>query len=222
MTPVRIWDLPTRVFHWSLTVCVVGLIVTANLGGGWMNWHLRLGYAVLTLLLFRLIWGFVGGRWSRFMNFLYTPSQLMAYLRGQAPPEHRAGHTPLGALSVFALLAALLAQVGSGLFSDDEIAFFGPLVRFVSNDTVQLATTYHKDIGKVVILALVATHLLALLFYRVVRGQRLVGPMVHGDKMLDTPLPSAHDRVGTRLLALALLAVCAAFVGWLVSLGGGF
>jgi len=100
MYVIRIWDLPTRLFHWLLVLCVGGLIATGTVGGVWMEWHLRLGYAVLTLLLFRLLWGFLGGRWSRFASFIYSPRSLMDYLRGQAPLEHTAGHTPLGALSV--------------------------------------------------------------------------------------------------------------------------
>ena len=91
-----------------------------------MDWHARLGYAVLALLLFRLVWGFVGGRWSRFASFLYAPRSVLAYLRGQPHPDHLVGHNPLGAGSVFAMLAVLLAQVATGLVSDDEIAFTGP------------------------------------------------------------------------------------------------
>jgi len=94
MHTVRVWDLPTRLFHWALVACVIGQIVTANVGGNWMNWHLRLGYTVLTLLLFRLVWGFVGGHWSRFSSFLYGPTTVLNYLRGRARPEHRVGHNP--------------------------------------------------------------------------------------------------------------------------------
>ena len=87
MNTVRIWDLPTRLFHWLLAVSVIGLIVTAKVGGDAMNWHFRLGYVVFALLLFRLVWGFVGGRWSRFASFFPTPTRLGRYLRGQARPE---------------------------------------------------------------------------------------------------------------------------------------
>ena len=133
MHTIRVWDLPTRLFHWALVVCVIGQIVTANVGGNWMNWHLRLGYAVLTLLLFRLVWGFVGGHWSRFGSFLYAPSSVLAYLRGRPEPEHRVGHSPLGALSVFALLLILLAQ---GLF------FTGFLILYIVS-----AKTAHRLVG---------------------------------------------------------------------------
>jgi len=222
MHTIRVWDLPTRLFHWLLAACVIGLIVTGSIDGNWMNWHLRLGYAVLTLLLFRLVWGFIGGHWSRFTNFVYAPSSFVAYLRGLAHPEHRVGHSPLGALSVFALLLILAAQVGTGLMSDDEIAFFGPLVRFVSGDTVSMATSYHKNVGKFIVIGLVALHLVAILFYKLVKKQGLVRPMVVGDKQLTVRVPSANDTTGTRLLALVVLALCGTAVAWMVSLGNAF
>jgi cytochrome b len=222
MHTIRVWDLPTRLFHWLLAGCVIGLVVTGSLGGNWMNWHLRLGYAVLTLLLFRLAWGFIGGHWSRFANFVYKPSSLIAYLRGRAPPEHRVGHSPLGALSVFALLLILAAQVGTGLMSDDEIAFFGPLVRFVSGDTVSMATSYHKNVGKFIVIGLVALHLLAIAYYTWVKKQSLVRPMVAGDKQVPVTLPGARDTARTRALALVVLVLCAVAVNWLVGLGNTF
>jgi cytochrome b len=222
MHTIRVWDLPTRLFHWLLAGCVIGLVVTGSIGGNLMNWHLRLGYAVLTLLLFRLVWGFIGGHWSRFASFVYAPSSLVAYLRGQARPEHRVGHSPLGALSVFALLLILAAQVSTGLMSDDEIAFFGPLVRFVSGDTVVMATSYHKNVGKFIVIGLVVLHVVTILFYKFVKKQGLVRPMVVGDKQLAMQVPSANDTTGTRLLALAVLALCGAAVTWLVNLGSAF
>lgn len=219
MTSVRIWDLPTRLFHWALAICVLGLIITGNVGGSWMNWHLRFGYAVLTLLLFRVVWGFAGGHWSRFGAFLYGPGAVLRYLRGQSRPHERAGHNPLGALSVFGLLTVLAVQVGTGLVSDDEIAFFGPLVGLVSSSTVSAATGYHKDVGKLLVLALVVLHLAAIAFYRLVKGERLVGPMLHGDKRLPHSLPESRDDLRSRLSALIVLLICAGIVYGIVSLG---
>lgn len=216
---IRVWDLPTRLFHWALALCVLGLLITGNIGGNWMNWHLRLGYAVLTLLLFRLVWGVVGGRWSRFSSFIYTPCTVWRYLRGEVRPEHKLGHNPLGALSVFALLLFLSVQVGSGLVSDDDIAFFGPLVGFVSGETVSQATRYHKNIGKFVVLGLVVMHLMAIAFYKWVKRDSLVLPMVTGDKLAAQALPPARDDGLTRVLALVVFGVCAACVSWIVSLG---
>lgn len=221
MHTVRVWDLPTRLFHWGLALCVVGLIVTGNVGGNAMVWHGRLGYAVLTLLLFRITWGLVGGHWSRFGSFLYGPASIVAYLRGQSRPEHNVGHNPLGMFSVLALLLILLAQVGSGLFADDEIAFTGPLAGLVSGDWVGQATSYHKKVGKLILIALVALHLGAIAFYKLVKKQNLVQPMILGDKTVATPVPASRDNARTRLLALVLLLLCAAAVYGIVSLGDG-
>ena len=214
---VRIWDLPTRVFHWALALCIVGLFVTGNVGGNAMAWHFRIGLAVLALLLFRLVWGLVGGRWSRFATFIYSPRSIINYLKGRGKLEHSVGHTPAGAGSVFALLAVLLAQVGSGLVSDDEIASAGPLVRFVSSATSNLATNYHTNIGNWIILALVILHIAAIVFY-LRRKHNLIKPMLHGDKQLDVAMPASRDDAASRVSALALFAICAFFVTWVASL----
>lgn len=219
MHTIRVWDLPTRVFHWALAGCVIGLVITANVGGNWMDWHGRLGYTVLSLLFFRIVWGFVGGHWSRFATFVRGPSTVLTYLRGQAHPLHRVGHNPAGALSVLALLTILLLQVATGLFADDEIAFTGPLVGLVSGDTVSQATKYHKSIGKLLMLLLVSLHVLAILFYKWVKKDNLVRPMVLGDKQIDVQAPSAADTPASRLMALALWALCSVAVYFIVTLG---
>ncbi|OGB00393.1 MAG: cytochrome B [Burkholderiales bacterium RIFCSPHIGHO2_12_FULL_61_11] len=218
LNKVRVWDLPTRLFHWALVICVTGQAITGMAGGDAMVWHLRLGHSVLALLLFRIIWGLVGGRWSRFSAFIYGPTSIINYLKGQGKPEHGVGHSPIGAASVFAMLGFLLAQVGSGLFSDDEIAFSGPLTRFVSNATVSLASHYHASIGKWVLLALVLLHLAAIIFY-LHRKRNLVGPMLHGDKLLDFDAPASRDDTVSRTAALLILAACAALAYWVSSLG---
>jgi cytochrome b len=219
MQTVRVWDLPTRLFHWGLAACVIGLVITANVGGNWMEWHARLGFTVLSLLLFRIVWGLFGGHWSRFSSFLYGPSAVFAYLRGQSPAAHRVGHNPLGMLSVFALFTVLLLQVSTGLFADDEIAFTGPLVSLVSGDTVSQATRYHKSVGKLLLIALVSVHVLAILYYKWVKKDNLVTPMVLGDKAVTAPVPSSRDTASTRLVALAVWAACAGVVYWIVGLG---
>lgn len=216
---VRIWDLPTRLFHWALFVAVVGLIITGNVGNEWMVWHFRLGYCVMTLLLFRFVWGLIGGRWSRFASFIYAPSTLVAYLKGQGKPEHSAGHNPLGAGSVFALLGFLALQVGTGLISDDEIVNQGPLARFVSGARVSLATWWHKDVGKWVIAALIVLHIAAILFYLFKKKENLIQPMIQGDKQMPAPVQPSQDNVSSRIVALVVLAVCAGFVYWVQSLG---
>jgi cytochrome b len=219
-TKTRVWDLPTRIFHWTLAVCVFCLLITGFRGGDAMPWHYRFGYCVLTLLLFRLVWGIVGGKWSRFASFIYAPSNIIRYLKGQGHAHHSVGHNPLGAFSVFAMLVLLLVQVATGLISDDEISAAGPLTKFVSNATVSLASSYHVTIGKVMVIVLVITHLAAILFYLYKKRENLIKPMLHGDKLLPASTPASIDTAATRTLALAILLVCAAAVYWLVSLGG--
>ena len=209
---VRVWDAPTRWFHWLLTLAVIALVVTAKIGGSAMEWHFRLGYSVLALLLFRLVWGVLGGHWSRFSSFLYKPQDIVQYLRGQPSQDHRVGHNPVGALSVFALLGVLLLQSLSGLISDDEIAATGPFTHLVSGEWVSTATWYHADIGQYMLMALVALHVAAILFYWFKKKENLVQPMLTGDKLLDFPARSSSDRARDRVKALIVLGVSAGSV----------
>lgn len=220
LQPVRVWDLPTRVFHWSLAACVVALVVTGKIGGAAMPWHARAGYAAGTLLLFRLAWGVVGGHWSRFAAFSYSPRSIVAYLRGEVRPGWTTGHTPLGAVSVYALLGFLVAQVGTGLFGDDQADFTGPLNILVSNSTARLLTGYHKEIGQLVLIGLVLLHVGAIGYYQLRRREDLLGPMVHGDKRLSGDVPASRDDTASRVLALVLLGLSAGAMAWLVRLGG--
>jgi cytochrome b len=216
---IRVWDLPTRVFHWALVACIVGSIISGYVGGAAIVWHARLGYAVLTLLLFRLLWGFVGGYWSRFASFLYAPRSIARYLRGQAHPDHLVGHNPLGAGSVFAMLLFLLAQVGTGLVSDDEISFTGPLNRFVQSSKGLAATWYHKEVGQWIVVGLVVLHIAAIVYYLRRKKENLIRPMLVGDKQVAHETRSSRDDAVTRSVAVVLLAGCAAVVGWVASLG---
>jgi cytochrome b len=221
LQPIRVWDLPTRLFHWTLAVCVVGSVISAKVGGNALVWHFWLGYAVFALILFRLSWGVVGGRWSRFTSFLYAPGTTLRYLRGQIRPGEYldVGHNPLGAVSVLGLLAVLAAQVGTGLFADDEIASTGPLIKFVSGATSLSLTHWHKRYGQWLVIGLVLLHIGAIVFYRVRKQQNLVRPMLLGDKLLPRDVPASADHGRSRALAAALLALCALGVAWLVSLG---
>jgi cytochrome b len=216
--PVRVWDLPTRVFHWTLALTVIGSVVTAKIGGNAMVWHFRLGYVVFALLAFRLVWGLVGGRWSRFASFVHAPSAFVRHLRGQAGPDEHldVGHSPLGSLSVFALLAVLAVQVGTGLVSDDEIANIGPLNRYVASGVGLAATGWHKEWGSNILIGLVVLHVAAIVFYLVRRRVNLVRPMLSGDKLLPAGTPASADGSGPRALAALLLALCAAGVAWVV------
>lgn len=216
---VRVWDLPTRLFHWLLVFFVVGLVLTGKSGGNALHWHARFGYAVLTLLAFRFAWGFVGGRWSRFTSFVYRPAHVMDYLSGRARPEHLVGHNPLGAGSVFAMLLVLLAQAATGLFADDEAGFVGPLNALLSTDRGLALTSYHRNVGQWLIFALVALHVAAIVYYVLRKRQPLVRTMIVGDKELPWLAKSARDDAASRSLAAVLLAGCAGLVWWVVRMG---
>ena len=217
---VRVWDLPTRIFHWSLVLCVIGLVTTAQIGGSAMGWHFRFGYAVLSLLLFRLVWGVVGGKWSRFSSFLYSPATIWRYIRGQSLPEHSVGHNPLGSLSVFAFLAFLLTQVATGLVSDDVILTAGPLTSYVSGKVVSAATAYHTEIGKFVVISLVVLHVGAIILYRLIQREDLVRPMILGDKIKRIAAEQSRDDARSRKLAAIIFIACAALVTGVLTIAG--
>lgn len=217
---VRVWDLPTRLFHWTLALCVVGLFVTGKIGGEAMAWHGRLGYAVATLLLFRLTWGLVGGHWSRFTSFAYSPRVILEYLRGRFSAGPVVGHSPAGSASVYALLALLFVQVATGLFSADMEDFAGPLNVFISNAMARVVTSYHKHIGAPILIALVGLHIAAVTYYHLLHGQNLIGPMLHGHKVLPAPARASDDDWRSRVRAIVVLIIAACATAGLVSLGG--
>lgn len=218
---LRVWDLPTRVFHLLLALGVLALLVTGDLGGDALAWHMALGCGVGGLLVFRLLWGGVGGHWSRLARLCWSPAATWRYLRGRPADGERfdVGHNPLGSLSVLAMLAALALQVATGLVADDEIATTGPLYRFASSALSSAATAWHTGSGQATVISLVVLHVAAILWYRLARGQHLVGPMVHGDRWLPPGTPASADGVGQRLLALVLAVACGAGAWWVWRLG---
>ena len=221
LRPTRVWDLPTRLFHWLLALAVVGSVVSGQIGGNAMVWHTRLGLVVLALLAFRLVWGFVGGRWSRFSAFLYGPRSVIAYLRGDTGPGggYDIGHSPVGALSVWALLALLAVQVATGLVADDEIATTGPLNRFVSSRIANAASAWHEEVGKGVLIVLSVLHVAAIVYYVWRRKKNLLAPMIRGDAALPVGTVASRDGPGQRVMALVVVLAAAAFAWWIGSLG---
>ena len=211
---VVLWDLPLRMFHWSLVVAVTVAIVTGELGGAWMPWHGRAGLVIVGLLVFRVLWGLVGSATSRFTQFAPTPARLVAYLRGR---WRGVGHNPLGALSVFALLGLLSLQAATGLLGNDDIAFAGPLNHLVDDATGARATGWHRLMADGLI-ALIALHLLAIAVHVVVKRHRLVRPMITGRHELAPglvlPRPRDYGRFGllssVAIAAVAVLALAGA------------
>ncbi len=208
---IRVWDLPTRLFHWLFVIVITGAFITINLDE--TELHAKFGYAACILVIFRIVWGFVGPEHARFANFVPTLGQLKAFLKH--PVHDKLGHNPLGALSVLGLLLVVLVQTSSGLFTDDEISFQGPLSHFVSSEIASWLTGLH-EFNSNLIYALVGLHLLAIFYYQKVKKQDLIRPMLTGDKDLsseDTNTPTAlnpsKDHWGVRGLALVILVVIA-------------
>jgi cytochrome b len=175
---VRIWDLPTRAFHWSLVFAVAAALVSGFIGGNAMIWHGRFGVAIVGLIAFRIVWGFAGSTYARFSQFVRGPAAIRDALQGR---WQGVGHNPLGALSVLGLLAVLAAQAASGLFGNDDIAFNGYLYNLVSKETSDRLTALHS-INAWLVGALIALHLGAIAFYVRVKKADLVRPMLRGWK----------------------------------------
>jgi cytochrome b len=211
---VRVWDLPTRLFHWTLVALTVFSVVTAKIGGNAIEWHFWSGYAVLSLLLFRLLWGVAGDRYARFANFVRGPRTVLAYLRGRH--DGVAGHNPLGALSVLALLAAMLLQAVTGLFANDAIFSEGPLAKLVSGASSDRMTRIHS-FNEWGLYGLIGLHLAAVAYHEWVRGRPTIRPMISGDRRGIQASP-ARDDAAIRLRAGVLLAAAASLVGYVVSL----
>jgi cytochrome b len=221
---IRVWDAPVRLFHWALVILMTASYVTAQLGGDyWMKLHFYSGYAILTLLLFRIAWGFVGSTTARFSHFVKGPSAALHHLAELAGTDRPrdVGHNPLGGAMVMVLIFGVLAQVAAGLFSADTDAgqFAGPLTRLVTDKWIERATAFHHFWINV-LLVLIALHVLAAIVYLVWKRQNLIGAMIHGSKPLDDcvapgqPVPTLHFASGG--LAISLLIACVAIVYFIV------
>jgi cytochrome b len=224
---IRVWDLPVRLFHWTLVTLMVVSYFTGRAGGDWMKFHFWSGYGILTLLLFRIMWGFVGSTTARFTHFVKGPSAAIAHLRellGKEGP-HDAGHNPAGAAMVLVLIFAVLLQVLTGFFSadTDEGTVSGPLTSLASDKFIDKATSFHHFWINV-LLVLAALHVLAALIYLVWKRQNLIGAMCTGRKPRRHVVPSGEAvpmlTFGSNWLALVLLMVSAAIVYGIVHMGG--
>jgi cytochrome b len=209
---IKLWDVPLRLVHWSLVLLLAGL---------WWTWksdqtelHERLGYITLGLLLFRLYWGLFGSSTARFSQFVRGPRAIAAYLRGRSPAS--VGHNPLGALSVLLLLGLMITEVVFGLFTQDVDGIeAGPLAQYVNYETADWAREWHEFLFNV-ILGVVALHVLAILFYLVVKRDNLVGPMITGRKRLGDDVEA--PRMASVASALVGILLSAA-IAWFVSKG---
>jgi cytochrome b len=209
---VPVWDLPVRLFHWTLAALILFSWWSAE--NHHLDWHIWSGCGILTLLLFRLLWGLFGSSTARFANFVRGPRSVLAYVRGSGT-WRAIGHSPLGALSVLALLAAVAVQVGLGLISTDEDGFNqGPLANLVSLETSDSARGLH-EIMFYVLLALIALHVAAILFYRIAHHKKLVGAMITGSTEAEPGV--APMRPGRWWVALLCLVAALAATRWVIA-----
>jgi cytochrome b len=213
----RVWDIPVRVFHWLLVALIVVSFTTAQIGGNAMRIHELSGFSILTLVLFRVLWGIFGSTYARFSDFVRHPRQAIEYVqslrRGRSP--FYAGHNPLGGWMVVALLLCLLVQTGTGLFANDDVMTEGPLFDWVSKRTSDMLSRIH-EVNFYVLLALITLHVAAALYYLWGKRENLIEPLFTGRKQVHEPQDVPESRDAPLWLALVLVTVCAAGVYLLV------
>lgn len=216
---LKVWDLPTRLFHWTLVLAVAFMWYSGETGGSLMAWHLRCGLLILALVVFRICWGFWGSDTARFGSFVRGPQHIKRYLNGSLTESEQPGHNPLGALMVLALLAALLVQLVSGLFASDENMWLynGYLNGLVGESAGTAARNIHVAFFNL-LLALIAVHVLTILVYKFVKKHDLIKPMLTGYKELEGGVPEL-EFAGLGKLAMAV--VSAALIVAMVVMAAG-
>lgn len=209
LLPLKVWDLPTRVFHWLLALLVGGAWLSVELG--YMEIHGLVGQAILTLVVYRLIWGVVGSETAQFWNFIRGPKAVLGYARGLLSGRNSepVGHNPLGACMIVGLLLLLATQAVLGLMSNDDVLFEGPLFNLVGKEWSDTITGIHHLLYNAILLAVIA-HVCAAFYYLIVKKENLIGAMITGVKWWPEPLPSI--RMTPVWLALPVLAAAAALV----------
>jgi cytochrome b len=205
---VKVWDIYTRLFHWALGIAILVSFIAEDQGA--MEIHIASGITILGLLAFRLLWGFVGPRTAQFHRFIKGPRTIIGYLGNSRAPQFRPmiGHSPIGALSVIALLALVTVQAVSGLFASDDIITEGPLAKFVTSDYVYLATDIHKTNANL-LLAMIALHIAAVIYYLIARREDLTLPMITGSRRVQAA-DAAAEPVRDRNPLVAIIAIAAA------------
>ncbi|PZW44837.1 cytochrome b [Humitalea rosea] len=218
MTRIRVWDPWVRLVHWSLVGLVALSWWTAETGR--MALHITSGLIILALVVFRILWGLVGSENARFAHFLRSPKLALAHLRAwrEREPDHETTHNAAGGWMVIAILGLLLIQAVTGLFSKDEVLARGPLARRVSDGVSDLLSDVHGATFNLV-LAVVALHVVAVVAYRVLKGQDLVRPMITGIKRLPAAYAASAPRLAPAWLGAVLLALAAALSVWVSRLG---
>ncbi len=216
-TRVVVWDLPVRLFHWSLVAAIAVLYFTARAGGLAMEYHKITGYGVLGLVLFRILWGFFGSTHARFSNFCYAPKTIMGYagtLFTRAKSKYL-GHNPLGGISAVVLLVLVLIQAVTGLFANDEVILEGPLAHYLPRQVSERITSFHKT-SFYVLLGAIGLHVSAILFYLLFKKENLIAAMVTGKKELEH-IPEKSTVIKPWWLAVAFGGLSSIAIYWLVN-----
>ena len=212
---IKVWDAPTRLFHWLLVLLMGFMWYSATQGGDMLVWHLRGGLLMLALVAFRLCWGIWGSDTAKFSRFVRPFSEICRYTQGQMSEDELVGHNPLGALMVIALLAALVFQTATGLFAADENTFTnsGFLNHLVSEHAGTLARKIHVNFFNV-LAVLAGVHIAAVLLYRFVKKQDLITPMINGFKTIDAKQPKFAGM--GQLFAALLVAIALVCAVWML------
>ena len=215
MRPIKVWDLPTRLFHWLLAALIAAAWATNHYNQ--MEWHELCGYAILTLLVFRVIWGVIGSDTARFARFIKSPMAALHHLSHihRREDDREIGHNAAGGWMVVVILTLVGVQAGTGLFANDDLLTEGPLMRFVSKAQSDWLSHIHSLNFKL-IEAVIVLHVLAVLTYAVLKRQNLVWPMITGLKWM--PLGTVAPRLRSPLLALVIFVAAAGVVTWVVRL----
>ena len=213
MRRIKVWDLPVRLFHWAIVVLI--LCSWATQEWNHMEWHVRSGYAILTLLLFRIVWGFIGSDTARFARFLSSPAAALRHLAriGRREPDREIGHNAAGGWMVLLMLVLIGVQAGTGLFANDDANTEGPLMHLVDKDQSDWLSHIHS-LNFTLIEAVIALHVLAIAVYAVLKRQNLVRPMLTGTKLM--PADAAAPRLVRPIWAVVTVAVAAGVVAWVV------
>jgi cytochrome b len=213
---VRVWDLPVRLFHWLIVALVAAAYATWRLN--WMVWHGWIGDLTLALVLFRLLWGFLGSETARFSQFLTSPRIALQHLKYTflREPDRQVGHNPAGGWMVLLLLALLLAETLTGIYVANDIADVGPLTGMVPAAAADAIDVSHAIIWNV-LLAAIALHVLAIAGYAAVKGQDLVRPLITGMKTLPEPVTAPRMASAARAAVLfAVSAAAATIIAWVM------
>jgi len=208
---VRIWDIPLRLFHWVLVALVTCQLLIAWAFTEQIDLHVILGYLTLALIVFRIIWGFIGTTYAQFKNFLVSPTSLVAYIRGlfnRTSQSKSAGHNPIGGYSTIAIIACILVQGFSGLFCDDDVFTAGPLRHLVSDNVTSIFNQVHTLNAKILV-GLLCTHVLAIFWYLLVKRENLIKAMITGKKIAikDDKYMNWTEKPLAALLTLALASI---------------